>query len=171
VTLVRDPSIERNSLEIKSRSTVIFGYKFKKPPPHLPFRPLSRPPPICAIRLLAPVIPKSPTSQLPLGHPDMPPKRARFADHIYAGEEEESLIKLDSVSITMTSKRKKARVFSQSYGVKRTDVPDNYSSQLEKPAAPTRDVPLQAAENIPSDNGAKASNLQDPPPKKVVISY
>jgi hypothetical protein len=96
----------------------------------------------------------------------MPPKRTLNEDHIYAGEEDPP-VELNTVHIIVPGKRKKARVFSSPYGVKKADGTDDHPPKPVNPLAPTRDIHSQAVENGDNRNRGKASDPTDPPLKKV----
>lgn len=95
-------------------------------------------------------------------------KRRRDGNHVYTEEGKPPSIVLDDVHITIVDKPKKARMVTQSYGIKRTDA---HPPPPDTPSMLVADVPFHATEMIISDNEDDPNgNSEDPPqPKKVCV--
>lgn len=107
-------------------------------------------------------IPHPSTPHFP-AHPIMRQKRPPRANHTYAGEARPVSRVLKTAQIIMASKRRRARVISNSYSTKTPSGTNHPSNHI----ASTENIPTPAVEPIPADD-VKDSDTQDPSKK---VSY
>lgn len=105
-----------------------------------------------------------------LGYSNM--KRRRNGNHIYTGEQQASQhtpMALDPIHVTVVTKRKKARIVTQSYITTKTA--ETIPSPIpEPPVGLTNTTPPQDPETT-ATNEDGVGDPQDPSPKKVFIFY
>lgn len=64
-------------------------------------------------------------------------KHSYHLEHVYTGEEEPTPLALNTVSIFVAGKRKKARVVTQPFGIPRTDLNTDHFLSPGPPPGPT----------------------------------